>query len=1355
MDYKPPDYLSLQGNIAENWRQWKNRFQTFLTAKECDGKPEKVKKAILLTCIGPDAHQRYETFQLDAEATLATVLTTFENHFKGEKRLVFHRFQFWSHPRGEGEPCMEFINKIKLMAKDCEFTEEENMIRDKIVFTVKEKSLKERLLREAALTLAKTEEMCRAFEVTQEEMKRMTSGPADKSVHAVRHKPPERQFSSKGASLGARQGHSQDHNQARRDQCPDQGPSKLPKWKCKRCGTKHQRGQCPAYGKTCSKCQNINHFASECRSRSRRVHEVAANEDEYWIGTIMKCLTVASVPRKNRGWFVCVSVGPGGSKVKMKVDTGAETNTIPLRTWSKIKDAPEVRSSSTVLQAYGDSKVEHTGSAMTSLQVGDATITTEVFVTTGKTVPILGLEASRQLGLVQPGPNGSLLHAVTQHSTEPLTLESMKEEYAELFQGLGVFPGEYKIQLKEDAEPVVHHARRIATALYQPLKEKLLDMESRGVVEPVDGPTDWVNSLVITEKKDGSLRFCLDPKDLNKAIKREQFQIPTFEEIVTRLGGKKVFSILDLRDSYWQVKLDEESSRLCTFNTPFGRYRFKRMPFGIKSASEILQKKTYTTYGDIDGVFVISDDMLIAGTDDADHDRIIRAVLDRAREYGNRFNPKKVQYKLPQVHYMGRIVGQDGVKPDDVKIKAIQDMPDPTDKDGVRRLLGMLNFLAPFIPDMSTITAPIRSLMKQDVPWQWMPEHSQAVTRLKDILSAKPVLRLYDPSKPVAIQADASSTGLGACLLQESQPIAYASRALTDPETRYAQIEREMLAIVFAAEQFHQYIYGTEVEVMSDHKPLESIVLKPLRDASPRLQLMRLRLLRYKLTVRYVPGSKMYIADTLSRAHGASIATEDTQEDFRVHSVTASLPATPQRIKEIQDATQSDETLIKLKDYAQNGWPTHKSACSPNVKPYWGLRDSIYEDDGLMFVGEKLIVPTSLRSDMLSKLHAGHMGMEKSKARARECLYWPHLSEDIEDIVGRCSTCAMFRKQNQQEPLMPHPVPGRPWAKVGADIFDFRGKDYLVVVDYFSKYPEVVQLHGKTADEVVRVLKPIFARHGIPDVLMSDNMPFQSHVIKQFANEWGFDLITSSPTYAQSNGQSERYVGIVKSMLRKAAQEGKDPNLALLEYRTTPLSGMEYSPAQLLMSRRLKSVIPVTSSLLQPAVALNTQDKLAQRQDKQKLRYDQRARHHWHSAPNIGDNVRVRLGKTWDPAVIVDKHPAPRSYYVTTEDGQTYRRNQRFINTNRDKVWVMPPDTGVPLDTTANPSNLTSANPQDEPPHPQSPPRTPAHGSRSRTSLGPQMSETPGRRIPSQPESSRRGDRCRTKPQWHKDYVVN
>ena len=736
-------------------------------------------------------------------------------------------------------------------------------------------------------------------------------------------------------------------------------------------------------------------------------------------------------------------------------------------------------------------------------------------------------------------------------------------------------------------------------------------------------------------------------------------QIPTAQDVVANLGNKCLFTVLDQKDSYWQVPLSPASVELCTFNTPFGRYSFQRMPFGICSASEVLQKRNYHLFGDIDGVQMMSDDMIIATKTEAEHDTILRKVMDRARKFNVKFNKDKMKFKVTEVVYLGNIVSKQGLRPDEEKIRAIRNMPDPQCKLDLQRIMGMFNYLSQFIPDMSSTTSPLRGLLKKDSEWMWGPEHVTALKKLKQTLSSKPLLRFFDETKPIVIQCDASSTGLGACLLQNGQPVVYSSRSLTDPEKNYAQIEKELLAICFSVEKFHHYVYGHQTTVHSDHKPLEAIIKKPLHKASPRLQLMLLRLLKYRIEIVFVPGKLMHIADALSRAYSdppdSPSQNKSEEMELRVHNVITHLPMSEQKILLMREATAQDEALQAVISVCKTGWPVHKWSLKPLVRPYWPIHDDIHEVEGLVFVGDKLLIPSSLRGEMLNKIHETHLGMEKCKARARELLYWPGMTNDIEELV---------RRANQREPMIPHQVPERPWSKVAADIFTLDGRDYMVVVDYYSKYPEVVTMPDKTGTTVVRKLKAIFARHGVPDTFMSDNMPFASRNMIQFAKEWEFQLVTSSPTYPRSNGLSERFVQTVKSLFKKAAEEQRDPYKALLDFRNTPIAGLNSSPAQLLMSRRLKSNLPTHSNLLQPNVVLGAKSALQERQMKQESYYNRGTK----PLPDItpGETVRLKQGKVWQPVVVSERHRNPRSHVVQSGDGQMYRRNRQHLQKTRE-----------------------------------------------------------------------------------------
>ena len=440
---------------------------------------------------------------------------------------------------------------------------------------------------------------------------------------------------------------------------------------------------------------------------------------------------------------------------------------------------------------------------------------------------------------------------------------------------------------------MIQPARRIPYAREEKLKATLKRLEEQGIVASVDQATDWVSNLVITEKKNGSIRVCLDPKPLNTAIKRERHMIPTPADVQRKLSGCKTFTVLDMRDAFWHVRLSGESSYKCTFNTPWGRKRFLRMPFGISSASEVLQKRNEETFGDIAGVHIIADDIIIGARDDKEHDDTLLKVMERARGKNAKFSKDKIQFKVGQVRYMGNLVTGDGLKPDNDKIKAILEMPQPTDTKSLQRLLGMVKYLAQYIPNESDITAPLRELLKQDAEWKWQPHHDKAMEKTMNALTRAPVLRFYDVNQPVQIECDASQTGLGACLLQDGKPVAYASRAMTQPKTRYAQIEKEMLAICFACHKFHQYIYGKDTLLETDDKPLQAIFNKPVAMASPRLQRMLVQRQRYSLKVSYKRGTSMYLSDVLSRVYITDTSSALEQEmdmEVLVHTFYESRP---------------------------------------------------------------------------------------------------------------------------------------------------------------------------------------------------------------------------------------------------------------------------------------------------------------------------------------------------------------------------------------------------------------------------------------------------------------------------------
>lgn len=849
--FKPPSQLILTGNIAENWRRWEQRFRLYMTASGASEKEEEVKVAILLHTIGEEALEVYNTLHIvpsdDDSESMEDVLTAFKDYCSPQKNVVFERHLFWSHAMSSGTAVDRFITELRQKSKDCEFgPSEDDMLRDKLVFSINDPRLKERLLRENGLTLQRAIDICRSTELakTQIQAMQMTPITCDAQIDAVEKTRGHKRISSR-------------FNNAKKQTTIS----------CLKCGRQHEPRQCPAYGVVCHKCGKNNHFSKVCRTmgmkrdnfKSKAVNNIESEVDSLYIGMINSNDQKIVSHTNDSKWVETASIR--GVAIKFKLDTGADASVLPMSISKQLPGPIQLQPTKTVLIAFGGARLPSCGVASLQCTTSRHSATVKFHVTTQADKAILGGEACARLELVK-----RVEELITQPPQPPSTKEELIKRYAVVFTGLGEFPGVHHIHVDSSVPPVIHGCRNIPLSIMDTLKHTLHDLEKREVIKPVKEPTEWVNSLVATKKKNGSLRVCLDPCNLNEAVKRQHFSIPTPEDVRSKLAGKTIFTILDEKDGYWQIKLDEPSSKLCTFNTPWGRYRFLRLPFGIKSASEVFQQKNCETFGDIPGVHIVADDMIIAAASEHEHDKILHEVMERAMAANVKFNKDKIQYKVDTVKYMGHIITSAGQRADDAKIKAIIDMPPPEDKQSLQRLLGMTKFLAQYVPNEASLTAPLRQLLKKDTLWQWCPHHTAALEALKTALTQAPVLRYYDHRKPLTLQADSSKDGLGACLLQEGQPLCYASRSLTDTEKRYAQIEKELLAIVFAAKRFHQYVFGRTVTVQSDHKPLEAIVRKPLNKAPARLQGMLLQLQKYDLNITYTPGKHMYIADTLSRA---------------------------------------------------------------------------------------------------------------------------------------------------------------------------------------------------------------------------------------------------------------------------------------------------------------------------------------------------------------------------------------------------------------------------------------------------------------------------------------------------------
>ena len=460
--------------------------------------------------------------------------------------------------------------------------------------------------------------------------------------------------------------------------------------------------------------------------------------------------------------------------------------------------------------------------------------------------------------------------------------------------------------------------------------------------------------------------------------------------------------------------------------------------------------------------------------------------------------------------------------------------------------------------------------------------------------------------------------------------------------------------------------------------------------------------------------------------------------DLKPSNVTADT------MERIRTETSKDPVLSILNSVTMTGWPGERKSVPEEIRGFWSYREEITADNGVLFKLDQVIVPSSLRAEMLRKVHKAHQGYDSSIRRARECLFWPGMQSDIRETCFSCGICSQCHAERPTEPMLSHKIPSRPWSKIRVDLFALDGKQYLVMVDHYSDYFELEPLRNVAASTVIRAKKRNFARHGIPDTCISDNGPqFDCHEFSRFARDYRFAVVKSSPYHSRGNGKAESAVKIAKNILKKSREE--DPYIALLAYRNTPQQGHVYSPAQRLMSRRLRDLIPMATSKLQPQLTVPSvvTQNIAERKQKAKAHYDKCASKQL-SEFTIGERVFVKpsprnRSKPWLLGEVVNK-PAPRSCTVSTPVGLVRRNHAQIRKASTDPVHSYSEpvsiDTDVASDTSEQVDDPSSSN-----------------------SGGAERVEQPENVNPEYHASSeivlRRSSRNRKFPSRFKDYVMN
>ena len=789
-----------------------------------------------------------------------------------------------------------------------------------------------------------------------------------------------------------------------------------------------------------------------------------------------------------------------------------------------------------------------------------------------------------------------------------------------------------EIHFKSDSVPKAFHCPIPVPHHWKKRVKEDLDRDVRlGIIEPVPPgtPTIWCAKMVVVAKKDGTPRRTVDLQHLNAATYRETHHTPSPYNQASVVPPGTVKTILDAWNGYHSLPLSPAASHATTFITEWGRYRYLSSPQGFHAAGDGYTKAFDDITIDFPRKAKCIDDSVL-------WDDIIEHAFWHTLEYINLcasngiiFNPTKFRFACNEVDFAGFTLTENGIKPMKQIINAIENFPTPTDITGARSWFGLINQVA-YAFSMSKEMLPFRELLKPS-KWYWDETLDDLFAKSK-IHIAKLVekgVRSFEINRPTCLATDLSKDGIGFMLLQkfcscimDEAPncctdgwcLVYAGSRFTTPtESRYAPVEGEALAVVYALEKCRIFVLGCpNLLIAVDHKPLVKILGdRAFEDIkNPRLFNLKEKTLMYTFSIKHVPGTWHKGPDACSRYPAKSsitcISTEADEEDFDatmdtenyVHSsvITAMSGAgyttgidvnviTWERVKE---ASAEDEETIALVKTIIQGFPPSKDQLDANTQPYWNIREDLTCLEGVALYQKRIIVPKCLRPEILDSLHSAHQGVAGMKSRARASVYWPRINSAIENKRASCRTCNQITPSQPAEPAIQSPQPEYPFDQVAADYFNLAGRMYLVYADRYSGWVSVIQTPPGTtgATSLKKHLRTLFSIFGAPRELSADGgPPFPSYDIQCFLRTWGVHYRQSSAHYPQSNGRAELAVKVAKRILLDNVGNGGEiytdkVTRALLQHRNTPIPEIGLSPAQILYGRTLRDCLPTVEESL-------------------------------------------------------------------------------------------------------------------------------------------------------------------------------
>ena len=1355
--------------VREDFELYIERLEQYLVANDLDAialsedesnqsdvnSRDAKRRAILLSVIGPQTYSLLHNImspEKPATKTYSELVKKLRDHIVPKPTETVQRFKFHSRYRRTGETIADFVSELRKLAESCNFgTYLNDMLRDCLVCGVSDERIQRRLLLESTLTLDKAYSIAVAQEVASRDASVFRQAATPTGANAITSDVDVDKISSSRKYSGtAQKFRANSGKQYTAQKSPFSGS-------CYRCAsTDHLADKCKHKNTECNYCHKTGHLERACLSRKRAqndqkyVPKQRSNTNTVFVDTT----ELSSVSDVLYHIFSVTGAAPlrtqvtvNGVPVLFQIDTGAGVSLINVNDYNDKFHNCELSESSVKLRAYTGNAISVVGQCNVTAELDGQSVHLLLVVVEGNGPPLLGRSWLQKLRI----PWDKMFDVNAVHNDQ--VLQSVLREFNSMFSNATGLLQDVTLHFEYDksVSPEFYKHRSPALSMRRRIESELDNLQTVNIIKKVTH-AEWAAPVVPVVKKSGSIRLCGDYKlTANKAVILDRYPLPLAEELFSELAGGERFTKLDLSQAYHQVAIDEESQELTTINTHCGLYKYLRLPYSISSAVSLFQRTMDNLLKGLPGVTVFLDDILVTGKTSEEHVQNLRAVLQRLSDSGLKLRREKCQFFLPAVEFLGLRISADGVQPTPSKVRAIKEAPRPQTVSELRSFLGLVNHYAKFLPHLAHHLTPLSDLLRADQDWVWGKSQEAAFCTVRDMISEDLRLSHYYMDRPLVMSCDASAVGIGAVLQQPDDngvyhPVAYVSRKLTDTERRYPQIEREALAIAFGAQKFRQYLLGCSFTLLTDHKPL--VTLLGEKNGIPQLVSARIKrwallLSAYKYEIKYITSKENVLADYLSRAPlpdlpdaaDSAIACEDIM--LIDEEGLSQIPLTS---KVIAAETVKDPVLSKAFRLTQEGWP--ETCPEDDLKPYHVRRLELTTDQGCLMWGSRVIIPKQLRAVLLLDLHAEHMGVSRMKSTARQYFWWPKLNDSIEEIGRHCLSCQETAPLPAAPPVASWNWPSGPWKRLHMDFAgEFKGFFFLIVIDSYSKWLEIFRMTRISAASTISQLRRLFATFGIPEHVVTDNgTQFMSEEFQDFLQK---NHIKHTPTpvgHPASNGMAERYVQYFKHQMKKMDSDpgSLDDKISrmLLAYRSTPHAATNETPSNLLMRRELRTRYSCLRSSMQTRKSADVFDKNV------------------HCSPRFaaGDPVfalNLRSGPRWVPGVIIDV--LNRSYYVQVEQ-KVWKRHEDQLR-KRSPLFEPPsdpepvPGSLAPDSTPAVMPSFPAPAPLPEPTAPPAPPPEPAPPPSSSSAAPPPVVPLSPKTVP-----RRYPVRDRQPPKYLKDY---